>query len=622
MSTTTNTAPDRVTKAGGPKRGAANARPAKTGAPGIPLSTLDEEIRRTARESFGWKKLRPGLEDAMTALLEGRDVLAIMPTGYGKSSIYEVTGTMFGGVTIVVSPLIALQEDQVRTLEEAPDAPRAVAINSSRGAAANRAAWSALERREARFVFLSPEQLAKSAVRRRLQALPIDLFVVDEAHCVSSWGHDFRPDYLQLGEAIESLGHPPVLAMTATGAAPVRDEIAQKLGLASPLLIARGFDRPNLRYEVRRHESDADKRREVVRHVESLDRPGLVYVATRKDTEKYAAELEQRGIRSAGYNGGMSAKARDEVYEKFMADEVDIVVATSAFGMGIDKPNVRFVVHAAVTDSMDSYYQEVGRAGRDGDAAAVTLHYRPEDFALTSFFGGGEPDRDELERTFAAVRKGPGAAGAAGAAGGAASSAGATGAAGAAGISREELAEALGTSTRSLARVVGLLEDSGAITLVDGMLRATRIAPRTAAKRAIDHAATRSRIEHSRAQMMQEFAETVSCRRQFLLGYFGEQLPKPCGNCDTCASGSAYEYFAEHVEPGHPEPSAGALGGAGDPLPFPVGARVRHAVWGEGQVMRRENDRVTVFFDEQGYKVLSLTAVTEHDLLREEPELA
>ncbi|MCU1482464.1 MAG: recombinase RecQ [Subtercola sp.] len=564
----------------------------------------DDEVARVARDVFGWGTLRAGLGDAMGTLIEGRDVLAIMPTGYGKSSIYEVTGTVLGGVTIVVSPLIALQEDQVRTLTAVADAPPAVAVNSSHGQAGARAAWRRIEQGRAGFIFLAPEQLANDDVRDRLRALPIRLFVVDEAHCVSSWGHDFRPDYLQLGDAIEALGHPPVLAMTATGASPVRDEIVERLGLTNHRLIARGFDRPNLHLAVVRHETDADKRRAVRDQVERLEgvertgahlggRPkgpcGLVYVPTRHDTELYSGELVEAGIRSAGYNGGMPAAERERVYERFIADEVDVVVATSAFGMGIDKPDVRFVVHAAVTDSIDSYYQEIGRAGRDGDAANVTLHYRPEDFALTSFFEGGAPDDAQVRRMFGAIAEHPG-------------------------LSRAELATELDTHERAISRLLGLLEDAGVIVAAADSLTAVGTAgtavmgtdaasadPITADEavaRTAQHAASRQRVEHSRAAMMREYAETRSCRRQVLLGYFGENLPEPCGNCDTCDSGSAYEHTASAPR---------AL--------FAVDEHVTHASWGDGVVMRVEADRITVFFEREGYRVLSTADATRFHLL-------
>lgn len=533
-------------------------------------------IHDVARESFGWDDLRPYLAEAMEVLLDGGDVLAIMPTGYGKSSLYQVTGTILEGVTVVVSPLISLQEDQVRALAEAKGVRPAVAINSSAGQRERERDWEALESGEAGFAFLAPEQLANPEVRERLRGIHVALFAVDEAHCVSSWGHDFRPDYLLLGDVIEELGHPPVVAMTATGAPPVRAEIAERLGLRRPRLFATGFDRPNLRLEVVRHEEDSEKRAAVVEHVRGLDGSGLIYVATRKDAELYADELNGQGVPAAAYHAGLRRAERDDVYERFMDDRARVVAATSAFGMGIDKHDVRFVLHASVTDSLDSYYQEAGRAGRDGEPAVVTLHYRPEDFALTKFFSGGGPDTDELARVFGAVARRPG-------------------------IARAELAEEVDISVRSLGRLLGLLRDADVLAGTDDDLRAADLRPGAAAERAVAEAESRQRIEHSRAQLMQEYAETGMCRRQFLLGYFGEELPEPCGNCDTCSSGSAYRWAEEHD--------------AGTEEDFPLAARVSHETWGTGVVMHTEADRLTVFFDDAGYKVLSLAAVKEGGLL-------
>ena len=533
-------------------------------------------IQEVARDSFGWQELRPRLAEAMEVLLEGGDVLAIMPTGYGKSSLYQVTGTILGGVTIVVSPLISLQEDQVRALAEAKDVPRAFAINSSAGQRERERDWETLESGEPAFAFLAPEQLANPEVRERLRGLDVSLFAVDEAHCVSAWGHDFRPDYLLLGDVIEELGHPPVVAMTATGAPPVRAEIAERLGMGRPRLFATGFDRPNLRLEVRRYEEDAEKRAAVLAHVGELAGSGLVYTATRKDAEQYADQLEADHIPAAAYHAGLRRAERDDVYERFMDDRARVVTATSAFGMGIDKHDVRFVLHASVTDSLDSYYQEAGRAGRDGEPAVVTLHYRPEDFALTKFFSGGGPDQDELARVFAAVRKEQG-------------------------LARSDLAERTGVSVRSLGRLLGLLRDANVLTGSDDELRAEDVRPGEAASRAVAQAEARQRIEHSRSQLMQEYAETGMCRRQFLLGYFGEELPEPCGNCDTCTSGSSYRWAEEHDAAGED--------------PFPLAARVRHESWGDGIVMHTEADRLTVFFDDAGYKVLSLAAVRDGGLL-------
>ncbi|MBO3752765.1 RecQ family ATP-dependent DNA helicase [Streptosporangiaceae bacterium NEAU-GS5] len=527
-------------------------------------------LRAAAREAFGWRSLRPGQQEAMEPLLAGRDVLLVMPTGGGKSAVYQVPGLLLDGPVIVVSPLIALQRDQVVALLKGPGG--AVAVNSTSSVEAG---LDQVTAGRARYVFLSPEQLAKPSVVKRLAAAKPALIAVDEAHCVSSWGHDFRPDYLRLGQAIERLGHPPVVAMTATAAPNVREEIALALGLKNPVEIVKGFDRPNIRLEVRRFVAERDKRRALIEHAAARDGLGLIYVATRRDAEQLAAELVAKGRRAEPYHAGMAAAERTRVHDLFTAGEVDTVVATSAFGMGIDRADVRYVLHAAPPESPDAYYQEIGRAGRDGRPATAVLFYRSEDLGLRRFFAAGRADPDLLLRVATLVKEHGGV------------------------VPARELADLLGISATRLTSLVTLLERAGALRVTaSGDLRyASRgPAPSRAAARAAELDAVRHRIDDSRIDMMRSYAETTGCRRGFLLGYFGEPHGKACGNCDTCQGGAA------------PAETTKTKRKADRPR-FPVNTKVEHTAWGLGTVMSGEADRITVLFDSVGYKTLSLASI-------------
>lgn len=538
-------------------------------------TVITDDIDRVARESFGIDKLKAAQRDAIEAAVAGRDVLGVLATGYGKSAMYQIAATLRDGVTVVVSPLIALQEDQLVGIENAPDAPAGVALNSAGGVRRKRDAWRMLRTGRAEFVLLAPEQLAKEDVLGALAELEVSLLVVDEAHCIASWGHDFRPDYLMIGSAAERLGRPPIMALTATASTPVRAEIASRLGLRDPFVCIGELDRPNISLEVRRHTQDADKRAAVVDEVAQLPTPGLVYTATRRDTERYAEQLQARGLRAAAYHAGMSAKSRERVHQDLLDDRLDAVVATSAFGMGIDKPNVRFVVHSDAPESVDAYYQEVGRAGRDGRPAQAILHFRPEDLALRRYFAGRRPGAGELRRLLRAL--------------------------GAGARRRADLAEASGLSARRVTALLSLLSDTGHVRLGrQGARLRTSADPAAAVSDALGRADERERIEQSRIEMMRSYAESRRCRRQTLLDYFGEELDEPCGNCDNCAEGA--------------EPPSRA-DGAGVETAYRVDDRVRHGEWGPGTVMSVEDDRMTVFFDAEGYRVLSLELIEEKDLL-------
>ncbi len=386
------------------------------------------------QQVFGYKQFRENQRQIIDQVVGGGDAFVLMPTGGGKSICYQIPAMLRNGVGIVVSPLISLMKDQVDTL--LANGVRAACYNSSLSAPEARQVLARLQAGELDLLYVAPERLLNDDFLERLRRLEIALFAIDEAHCVSQWGHDFRPEYIQLGRLQQMFPGVPMLALTATAEKQTRLDILERLNLHNSLQVIAGFDRPNIRYTLIDKQKPYEQLKQFL--AGRTEEAGIVYALSRKRVEEIATKLQAAGYRAAAYHAGLDAATRRSVQEKFLRDDVQIVVATVAFGMGIDKPNVRFVVHYDLPKNIESYYQETGRAGRDGLPAEALL-----------LFGYGDIV-----------------------------------------ISR------------------GLIEKS-------------------------DNP-DQKRIELQKLSAMVAFAEAGTCRRQALLGYFGEHLKQACGNCDIC----------------------------------------------------------------------------------------
>jgi ATP-dependent DNA helicase RecQ len=462
-------------------------------------------MHQALHDLFGHDAFRPGQEEAAAAVLAGRDVVAVMPTGSGKSLCFQLPALLLDGTTVVVSPLIALMKDQVDALQARGIA--AAAIHSGLPPGDRAAAERALAAGMLRLVYVAPERLAGAAFRAALARARVTRLVVDEAHCISQWGHDFRPDYRRLADLRADLGV-PAAAFTATATPEVRADIGAQLHLRDPLEVITGFARPNLTLSIEPCRSRADKERALDRLLRDPGPPGIVYAATRKNVDLWGEALEARGLRAGRYHAGMGDEVRARVQDDFFAGRLDVIAATNAFGMGVDKKDLRFVAHADVPGSIEAYYQEVGRAGRDGLPARGALFFSPADVRTQEFFlEGSNPPPEIFRRVW------------------------------------ERMGEGIDADDELEAAVGGTAAENMAAATAARVLRRAAEAAGVAPGKGdppIDFAAQAGKARRDRARLdtLLRFAFGSGCRTRFIYDYFAGAgragAVTSCGTCDVC----------------------------------------------------------------------------------------
>ncbi len=489
-------------------------------------NTLFEYARQALRQHFGYPDFRGVQPGAIRAVLEGRDVLVLMPTGGGKSLCFQVPALVLPGLTLVVSPLISLMKDQVDTLGRR--GVPATFVNSTLSATEVEARLNACTSGAIKLLYIAPERFDSADFQRRLQAFRVSLFAVDEAHCISEWGHDFRPSYQRLGAVRRALAC-PTIALTATATPATREDILTQLRLRQPVVIAGGFDRVNLSWNVVATRDEAHKDRALLRLVKR-PREGVVvvYAPTRKKVDALADMLNHAGVQTAGYHAGAAAADRHRLQEAFMRGDTPVIVATSAFGMGIDKPDVRLVVHHAMPATLESYYQEAGRGGRDGGSAAcVLLHSYADRFTHEFLIDQRQPDQAVVRAVYAELLRDRGAS------------------PGAVRLLLGRLAAAAHVpgGPEQADAALRVLHKAGALRLLQpprttgAELRIVAFDPSPPESANLDWRAIRAgrEREYGKLEWMQRYVYHQGCRRGFLLRYFGDpSAMRHCGNCNGC----------------------------------------------------------------------------------------
>jgi ATP-dependent DNA helicase RecQ len=370
----------------------------------VVISNDLERAREVLRTRFGYSSFRAGQERAVEGVLAGRDTLVVLPTGGGKSLCFQVPALMLPGLTVVVSPLISLMKDQVDTLT-AKGLPAAF-INSTLTGSEVADRLARARRGEIKLLYVAPERFDQGTSAERLREMGVSLLAIDEAHCISEWGHDFRPSYLRIASVRERLGNPPTVALTATATPEVRRDIARQLHLVDPLTVITGFDRTNLTYHVLPTKNDADKDDALVQALRANDGLAVVYASTRKSVERIAGVLERARVKAIAYHAGLDDDNRHEVQDAFMNEKVRVIVATNAFGLSMPMPNVRLVVHHSMPGTLEAYYQEAGRAGRDGlPSNCVLLHSFPDRFTHEFFIKSAYPEAALVRQVYDALKR-------------------------------------------------------------------------------------------------------------------------------------------------------------------------------------------------------------------------